>query len=172
MILQMVYPVTKVNLPIQPNYNRSPKLLMLDTGLVNYSAGLQKELFSSIFIDDVYRGKIAEHIVGQELLALDRSVIARLNFWTREERNSQAEVDYIYKFKDMLIPVEVKSGPCGSLRSLHKFIDKSPHSFAVRFYSSKMKIEKAFTVNKKKYTLLNLPLFMAGQIDKVLEKYI
>jgi hypothetical protein len=47
---------------------RSPKLLWLDTGVVNYVAGIQKEVFSVKDITDAWRGKVAEHIVGQELL--------------------------------------------------------------------------------------------------------
>ncbi|MCK7521467.1 MAG: DUF4143 domain-containing protein [Ignavibacteriales bacterium] len=40
---------------------------MLDTGLVNFRSGIEKELFSEADLTDVYKGKIAEHIVGQEL---------------------------------------------------------------------------------------------------------
>ncbi len=168
MLLQLVYPVTGVKLPLVEKLKMSPKLILLDTGLVNHSAGLQKELITSKIIDKAYSGKIAEHITGQELLALAPSVRSKLNFWTREERNSQAEVDFVYPWKDMLIPVEVKHASSGRLRSLQQFIDNAPHSFAVRVYSGKYKTEDIVTISGKKFKLINLPFYLVGQIENVL----
>lgn len=172
MLLQLTYPVTKVKLPVEEKFNLSPKLLMLDTGLVNHSAGLQKELFLSNRIDEVYTGKIAEHIAGQELLALKPSVRSKLNFWVPKSASSQAEVDYVWPWEDMLVPVEVKSGATGRLRSLHRFIDEAPHAWAVRIYSGKYKIEDTKTIRGKKFKLINLPFYLIGQINKILSDHI
>lgn len=168
MLLQLAYPVTNVKLPMVEKLKMAPKLLMLDTGLVNHSAGLQKELITSKIIDKAYSGKVAEHITGQELLAIAPSVRSKLHFWTREERNSQAEVDFVFPWKDMLIPIEVKQASSGSLRSLHQFIDNAPHFYAVRVYSGKYRIEDAVTISGKKFKLINLPFYLVRQIEKVL----
>lgn len=172
MLLKLIYPVENLKLPAVSNLRKAPKLQLLDTGLVNYSSGLQKELFVSDLIEVVYLGKIAEHVIGQEILGMESSVRASLNFWTSERRNSQAEVDFIYRYKDMLIPIEVKLGASGKLRSLHQFVNLAPHNWAVRFYSGKMVVEDARTISGKKYKLINLPHYMAGKLDLVLERII
>ncbi|MBC8320156.1 MAG: ATP-binding protein [Bacteroidetes bacterium] len=169
MLLQLEYPVSKTRLPIEEKLRLSPKLLMLDTGLVNYSSGIQKEMVISNLIDEVYKGKIAEHIAGQELLALKPSVRSKLNFWVPKNPNAQAELDYVWPWEDMLIPIEVKSGATGSLRSLHRFVDEAPHSWAVRIYTGKYKIEDIATIKGKKFKLINLPYYLVGQIDKILK---
>ncbi|GMT45369.1 MAG: hypothetical protein IEMM0006_1201 [bacterium] len=135
----------------------SPKLLMLDTGIVNHSAGLQKELILSRQIDQVFKGRIAGHITGQELLARMPSVRSKLNFWVPKNINAQAEVDYVYSRKDMVIPIEVKPGTTGRLRSLHRFVDEAPHGWAVRVYSGKFRVEDAKTIQGKKFKLINVP---------------
>jgi predicted AAA+ superfamily ATPase len=137
MLLQLVYPVTRTKLPMEEKLGFSPKLLMLDTGLVNYSAGLQKQLVISKRIDEVYNGRIAEHIAGQELLCLTPSVRSKLTFWVPQKSNSQAELDFVLPWKDMLIPIEVKSGASGTLRSLHRFVDEAHHDIAVRIYAGR-----------------------------------
>jgi predicted AAA+ superfamily ATPase len=168
-LLHLVYPVTSTRLPMEEKLRKSPKLIMLDTGLVNYSAGIQKELFSSKIIDEDYYGNIAEQIIGQELIAQTASIRSTLNFWTREERTAQAEVDFVYPYLDMLIPIEVKSGSSGRLRSLHQFVDRAPHIWAIRFYSGKMKVEDARTSSGKNYKLINLPFYLVGKISRVLD---
>lgn len=172
MLLKLVYPVENLRLPVVPNLRKAPKLQLLDTGLVSNSAGLQKELFTSDLIEDVFRGKIAEHIIGQELIGASSSVRAVLHFWTSERRNSQAELDFVHPYNDLLIPIEVKAGASGKLRSLHQFVDAAPHPWAVRFYSGESIVEDAKTIAGKKYKLINLPHYLAGQLDKVLNETI
>ena len=172
MLLKLMYPIENLRLPEIPNLRKAPKLQILDTGIVNYTAGVQKELFASHMIEDAYNGKIAEHVIGQEIIGMSFSFRATLNFWTSEKRNSQAEIDYIYRYKDMLIPVEVKAGASGKLRSLHQFVDAAPHDWAVRFYSGKMAVEEAKTIAGKKYKLINLPHYMAGKLNVVLNEII
>lgn len=123
MLLQLVYPATSVTLPLIENRKKSPKLQVLDTGLVNFLSGIEKEVYNSTELTDVYRGRIAEHLIGQELLASEISPGHRLLFWTREKKQSDAELDYLINHKGTVIPIEVKSGPVGKLRSLHQYIN-------------------------------------------------
>lgn len=171
MLLQLVYPVTATSFPIEANLAKSPKLHLLDTGLVNYKAKIQGELLKSNKIDNVYQGKIAEHIVGQELMALNQSVLGKINFWTREDRKTNAEVDFIYQFRNLVIPIEVKSGASGSLRSLHSFIDKAPHGFAVRVWSGKAGVEETTTLTNKPFKLISIPFYLIRSLDSILEYY-
>lgn len=168
LLLKLIFPVTSTKIPLQPNIRKSPKLQLLDTGLVNFSAGLQKEVFGSKILSDVYEGKIAEHITGQELRALLSSITRDVHFWTRE-KYSDAEVDFVYQYNTKIIPIEVKSGATGKLRSLHEFIDRAGHNYGVRVYSGKLKIDKSQTRQGKHFYLLNLPFYLIHKTDKYLE---
>ena len=168
MLLNLVYPVTSEKLPFAPNLKKKPRLHIFDTGLVNHSLGIEEELISEKYLDNVYRGIIAEHIVGQELLGMDISSASTLNFWVRDKKESSAETDYVVSYKGLIIPIEVKSGSTGALRSLHQFIDMAPHGYAVRFYSGKYNIDNARTLAGKSFKLINLPIYMAGKLSTVL----
>ncbi|HLP14681.1 MAG TPA: AAA family ATPase, partial [Bacteroidota bacterium] len=166
MLLQLVYSTASTSLPIQLDRKKSPKLQLLDTGLTNFVAGLQGDVFGSDHIDDVHEGRIAEHIAGQELMALQSSPMSALNFWTREEKQSNAEVDFVWRHEDLLIPIEVKSGAEGRLRSLHQFIDRAPHPYAVRICSGKFSVNQSKTISGKHFILINLPFYLISRLDE------
>ncbi len=92
-----------------------------------------------------------------------------MNFWVPKKSNSQAELDYVLPWKDILVPIEVKSGASGTLRSLHRFIDEAPHDLAVRIYAGRYNVENTNTISGKKFRLINLPFYLIGQIESVLE---
>lgn len=64
MILELVYPTTATEVPAASELKRAPKLIWLDTGLVNYAAQVQKQVLGAKDIMDAWRGMIAEHIVA------------------------------------------------------------------------------------------------------------
>lgn len=64
LILHLTYPTTQTALPFTPDIKRSPRLQVLDTGMLNYFSTIQKELFTSKDLNNLYKGRIAEHIVG------------------------------------------------------------------------------------------------------------
>ena len=92
-----------------------------------------------------------------------------LAFWVREKTTSAAEVDYLFRYKEKLVPIEVKSGSTGTLRSLALFMDMSPHNIAVRFYAGEILISTIITPGGKTVHLLNLPYYLVSQIEKYLE---
>lgn len=170
MLLELSYPTTGASAPIQPDLKKSPKLLWLDTGLVNYVAGLQKELFGIKDISGLWKGKIAEHVVGQELLSLSTKVTAKRLFWVREAKNSQAEIDFVIQMEDRLFPIEVKSGNCNTLKSLHLFMDGSTQATAIRFWNHPASQDVVNLPSGKQYTLYNLPFYYAGQLTTFLNR--
>jgi predicted AAA+ superfamily ATPase len=117
-------------------------------------------------MNDFYRGRIIQHIVYQQLQAQSNSIENRLQFWVREKSNSNAEVDLIYQHQQYLIPVEVKSGAQGRLRSLHQFIERANHHYAIRVLSNKLSVEKVKTPAGKDYILLNLPYYLSTRIPQ------
>lgn len=172
MLIELSYPTNSTSLPVFQDVNKSPKLMWLDTGLVNYFAGFQKELFSSEDISDVWKGKIAEHIIGQELIALSLKVNSKRAYWVRDVRNSQAEVDFVLNYNGSLIPIEVKSGHNAKLKSLHKFMESADYNIAIRFWNQAYTIDTITLPSSKTFTLYNIPFYYACVLDKFLEKQI
>lgn len=168
MLLELVYPMTSVVVPLAPEPKRSPKLLWLDTGLVNYAGGIQKELVNIPDISDAWTGHIAEQIVGQELLNTDNLFSHKRHFWVNGT-GSEAEVDFVIQFDGKVIPIEVKSGHNSRLRSLHQFMEKAPHDIAVRFWGNPFSIDEVTTPKGKHFRLFNVPYYYAGQIYDVLQ---
>jgi len=169
MLLEMVYPYSGYRVPIIPELKRSPKLLWLDTGIVNYVAGIQKEIFSVKDIADAWRGKVAEHIVGQELIAGNQNFSVKRNFWLRNAHSSDAEIDFILQRDSQIIPIEIKSGHNSKLRSLHLFMDEVEHKTAIRIWSGKFSIDNVTTPKGKSFDLYNIPFYYAGILEKLLD---
>jgi hypothetical protein len=107
--------------------------------------------------------------VGQELIALESNKMKKPCFWVREERQAKAEVDFILQHQSQVIPVEVKAGKTGTLRSLHQFIALSGKEYAVRLYSGPLSLEEIITTPGKKFKLLNLPYFLSSKIYEYIE---
>ena len=158
-------------MPITKDLKRSPKLLWLDCGLVNDAANIQKEIFGAVDILDAWRGKIAEQVVAQELLAMDSRVSNQRNFRVRNKKDSDAEVDFVLQTDSKVIPVEVKSGHNAKLKSLHLFMDEAPHDIAVRVWSQPFSIDEVTTQKGKKFRLINLPFYYVGVLENVLKEY-
>ncbi len=98
---------------------------MLDIGLLQRLCQVPVELeLQEANLLGMYRGKLAEQFVAQELIALHSSEIY---YWARTARSSNAEVDYLVVKNGSIYPVEVKSGRGGSLRSLHLMLKQYPN---------------------------------------------
>lgn len=168
MLLELVYPTTATEVPATPELKRMPKLIWLDTGLVNYAAQVQKEVLGAKDIMDAWKGMIAEQIVAQELLTLTDKVSQKRNFWVRGKNESSAEVDFIWVQDSMVYPIEVKSGHNAHLRSLHSFMDRSSQTVGIRVWSQPYAMDEVKTINGKEFRLINLPFYLVGKLDAVL----
>jgi hypothetical protein len=98
--------------------------------------------------------------------------INSLHFWVREKKQSDAEIDFLFPFAGRMIPVEVKSGANGKLRSLHQFIDASGSPLAVRFYVGPLQLDEHKTIAGNSFQLLNMPYFLSGKLPAYLEAYL
>jgi hypothetical protein len=165
LLLHLLYPTTQTDFPLMPNMRKSPRLQMLDTGLMNFYSGLQPQLLVLKDLNNIHGGRVIEHMVGQEILASSFEIDHKLIWWTREEKHSMAEVDFVIPVEGHLIPVEVKSGETGTLRSLLMFMDMVPHQWAIRLYSGKIMLNEANTPSGKKIKLLNLPYYLAEKVE-------
>lgn len=171
-LVQLIYPTSSATLPLIPDLRKSPRLQILDTGLLNYFVGLQKEMLLTQELSSVHRGIMMEHLSGQELLAHRYEAMSSLSFWSRDKNSSSAEVDFVELFDGMVIPIENKSGKIGTLRSLHQFMEIAPHRFAVRLYAGRLEITEARTPTGRSFRLLNLPYYLGTQLRNYLDWFV
>ena len=170
LLLELVYPTTHTIMPATTDLKRAPKLIWLDTGLVNYAAEIQKEYLLSKDLTDTWRGMAAEQIVAQELKALSNEVGKKQKFWVRAKRGSSAEVDFVYIYGGKIIPIEVKNGHNAHLKSIHQFMNETEHDLAVRIWSGNYAIDEVTTNEGKHFKFINLPFYMIAALPNILKK--
>ena len=171
-ILRLIYPTTDMIPPVQFDVKKSPRIQLLDTGLINYSIGIQSQLLGMDDLSSAYKGALIPHLVTQELISMQSISDQKPNFWVREKKQSSAEVDLVLSYQNKVIPIEIKSGPTGSLRSLHQFIEASDHHFAVRIYGGEFRIEETRTPGGKPYQLMNLPYYLGTLINEYVRWFV
>ncbi|MEA2115076.1 MAG: DUF4143 domain-containing protein, partial [Thermodesulfobacteriota bacterium] len=167
-------------LPLQADIKeRVYKLLFLDVGLMNAICGLDWRSISQM--DEkklINQGAIAEQFIGQHLQAMLVDKPNReLNYWLREGRSSNAELDFVISLGGNIIPIEVKSGATGTLKSLHQFMGTKQASVAFRFDTNLPavhQIDTVININKQrkqvKYPLISLPLYLVERLDIIFQK--
>lgn len=133
------------------------------------------QLNSSSEIALVNSGGVAEEFVGQQLRTLFPPFAPpSLNYWQRTEKGANAEIDYVIQHKNQIIPVEVKAGSTGTLKSLHQFMYLKKANLAVRInsdYPSFGPVEVKISGDSDvKYTLLSLPFYLIGQLHRLINE--
>ena len=141
----IVIPVTHSNangLPLGNEIEQSfRKMLLLDTGLMlrlmNMVMGNTEEITTRILTssaaDLVNKGVVSEMLVGLEYLHYQTPNIRyELFYWVRQSKNSLAEIDYVMPYNLKVIPVEVKAGAQGGMKSLWEFMREKNLACAIR----------------------------------------
>ena len=150
------------------------KTILADIGLASVQLGL-----SSLELRDLDRvvwankGGLAEQFVGQHLRCLFRPFEEpRLFFWQRTE-GRQGEVDYLIQQGRLIVPIEVKAGAAGSMKSLHAFMHGKQLPLAVRFDTNTPSVQdmdvRTTTGDLVKYKLLSLPLYMVESLSAAVQ---
>jgi len=154
---------------------RKSKGILLDIGLYLALCGLSigeisqnNELFFS------NKGELAEQFIGQHLLYSQPSYMnPELYYWSREKAQSNAEVDFIIQHGNSILPIEVKSGKTGTLKSLHMFMELKQLSLALRFSTNTPIVEtvkSSLPQSNYRYTLVTLPLYLVGQTRRLMKQ--
>jgi len=171
-LIRLIYPTIDIEPPIKPVLKKSPRLQFLDTGIVNYLNGVQPDMLALKDLSPLYKGSLIPHLITQEILSLNVVSDRKPNFWVREKTQSSAEIDLVIQRGDKIIPVEIKSGAVGTLKSLHSFIDRANHKYAVRIYAGEFHIQKTKTRNGKEFLLMNLPYYLGTKIHDYLDFFL
>jgi predicted AAA+ superfamily ATPase len=160
----LAIPVTHTSangLPLGSEINpKFRKMLLLDTGVFQRLLGLKlSDILLNDDFDTINKGGIAEMFVGTELLkSASPYEQTQLFYWTREERNSRAEVDFVVQIGDKIVPVEVKSGNSGKMQSIWQFLKEKQSEYGIR-----TSLENFGQYDKIKV----VPLYAAGNILKI-----
>jgi predicted AAA+ superfamily ATPase len=154
------------------------KFIFLDIGLFSTALGLS--LIELQEVDDfcfINRGAFAEQVIGQELLNINPSWIKpECFYWQRDSRGSNAEIDYLIHHGPRVVPVEVKAGKTGALRSLHTFMSLKKYVKALRFNGDFPSVTHISTeiqsIGRANYELLSIPFYLAGQTQRLLKSFV
>ncbi|MFH1771314.1 MAG: AAA family ATPase [Candidatus Omnitrophota bacterium] len=164
-VVRPVYASKASGIPLNSQINlQKIKLTFLDIGLMQKACGLQAETQKAKDIMQVNAGAVAEQFVAQELRAyMDPFQDNQLFFWARDKRRSMAEVDYLLTRNKYIIPIEVKAGRSGRLKSLHLFLEQKKSALGI-----KLSVENISLQDR----ILSLPLYMVSQIPYIADKLI
>ncbi|MGP1569493.1 MAG: ATP-binding protein [Eubacteriales bacterium] len=134
------------------------KIYLADIGILRALSALDPTAFGDgnrLFTE--FKGALSENFILQTLLTQFK-VTPR--YWSRN--NPPYELDFLIQRKNDIFPIEVKSESNVTSKSLKKFKE---------LFADEIKLRIRFSLNNLKLDddVLNIPLFMADQTDKLLE---
>lgn len=167
-VVERVASASPAGLPLaaSPGHGRF-KATLLDIGLMQRLNAMPHDIdIATASLLSLYQGALAEQFVGQELRAAlkEPPIGEALHYWSRagEARGSNAEVDYLVAMNGRIVPIEVKSGPSGKLRSLHLLLREYPQC------SPGVVLSEAPFAELPEQGLVFVPLYYAGSLDRII----
>ena len=152
------------------------KMLLLDSGLLlrwlNMSGDtseLTAQILTHSATDLVNKGGLTEMIAGLELLRYRTpNMRHELFYWVRKAKNAQAEVDYLATYQSEVLPIEVKAGTQGGMKSLWQFMREKKLKNAIRASLENFDVFTYTDAEEAIRTVWVCPLFALSQINKVI----
>jgi predicted AAA+ superfamily ATPase len=147
------------------------KPIFLDIGLMCNLSKIKLSDTRDLVTD--FEGALAEQFVGQELLTLfEYFEDAKLYYWSRDAKNANAEIDFLFQLGNKIYPVEVKAGKTGTLKSLQVYLAEKNQNTGIRFNLDLPSEGNnlSTTINIKgvmknlEYNLVSMPLYFAGNL--------
>ncbi|MCP4220063.1 MAG: DUF4143 domain-containing protein [bacterium] len=176
-VIYCVYHSKAPGVPLKAGKNDKVfKMFFLDIGLMNRVCRVQKipveQLERKEFVN---QGKMAEQFIQQHLLRIERAQEKpEIFYWLREGRAANAEIDFTIQLGSDIVPLEVKAGAGGSLKSLHRYVYEKKLKFAIRFDMtppSLMDVDYKLTDEASQsaavFKLMSLPLYMVEQLPRL-----
>lgn len=157
-LLQRVFATTASGLPLHAHQKDDRfKLLYLDTGLLQTATQVDATLFFERDILQINAGMLAEQFVGQELISYAPPYQnAPLLFWERS--GGKAEVDFVTTIGGQIVPIEVKAGTQGTLRSLGSFLQEKRVPLGVRISETPLSLHGQ---------ILSVPFYLISQLERL-----
>lgn len=118
------------------------KYIFLDSGLLlrllgfentNGQSEISKLILTGTAAELVNKGHITEMVAGLELLKYNSPTQRHdLYYWQNLSRGAQAEVDYVIARNMKVVPLEVKAGTSGSMRSMYQLMSDKKLDYGIR----------------------------------------
>lgn len=135
------------------------KIYLIDIGLLRVLCELSYEtIISQDSIFNEFNGLLTEQFVLQELKNIKK--IGTVYYWTNE---FTSEVDYVISYKNLILPIEAKSGVNVKAQSLKIFMNEYKTKLALRY--SLLKITKDGNI-------LNIPLYLIWNTEYYIMQYL
>lgn len=151
-IVLRVYDVTKPENPLKAFEDFSSfKLFFFDVGLLKYAAGVSNK---DIILDMgfQFKGALTENYVLQQLIS---QFDVKPHYYSPSQNY---EIDFLLQNESDIIPVECKAGKNTVSASFKRYRNEQNPNFSIRFSELPY---------KKQEDIINVPLYLAGQIKKI-----
>lgn len=153
---------------------RNRKVLLLDIGLAHALLGTPAATGYPRFdfLASAIRGQLAEQLAGQQLRVLPpgSGYEPTLFYWQRDG-GRPGEIDFLIQIDDFIVPVELKAGAAGAMKSLHQFTHDKGFEFAVRVDRNPPTVQdvevKTTQGDPSRYRLLNLPGYLLWRVAEL-----
>ncbi len=159
-LINRIYATSASGIPLMAQMNENKfKLLYLDIGLLQGIHQYDNELILNQDILQINAGELAEQFVGQELLAYGKSYENKqLFYWNREAKSSLAEVDFVITINSEIVPIEVKAGTTGRLKSLREFMKEKKSTLGIRVSQNPLSLCD---------NILSVPFYLLKQLPRL-----
>lgn len=159
-VIRSVYSSSASGLPLKALINdKKFKLLFLDVGLLIRATQVSAHQLFNENLHLIHQGGISEQLVGQELLVYQDCLLEpELHYWSRDVVGSQAELDYLVTQNSQILPIEVKAGSTGSLKSLHQFMKEKNSSLGIRISEIPLTCQQ---------NILTIPFYLIGELPRL-----
>lgn len=159
-LIQRLFASAASGIPLSAQLKRNQfKLLFIDIGLIQHALQIDPQAIWKHDLIQVNAGAMAEQFVGQELLAYSNPhLLSQLFYWERDKQESSAEVDYVISIDRSIIPVEVKAGAQGKLRSLLQFMKEKKPPLGVRISQDRLSFQNQ---------ILSIPLYLVSELPRL-----
>lgn len=169
-IVYRVFHSSASGIPLLLNKNEKIfKFLFMDVGLVSGFIGIDLVEIRKIYFDPpsdlilLHKGMISEQFVGQSLLFNEINEKGEIFYWLRDESTQKAEVDFVIEKGFNIIPIEVKAGKTGSIRSLIQFAKEKKSKYLVKFGTQKPTI-RSVELEGRKVKVFEFPLYLSERL--------
>ena len=121
------------------------------------------------------RGQLVEQMAGQQLLALvdEPCEEAQIYYWHREG-GRPGEIDYVAQIHQQIVPIEIKAGSAGAMKSLHQFMFDKNLRTAVRLDANAPSVQdvtvRTTQGDRVRYGLVSMPHHLVWNLPSVLER--
>lgn len=179
-VIMKAYHTDASGIPLKATIDHKKfKTYFMDCGLMNSMCGIKRispyEIKNRDFIN---KGRVAEQFIAQHMaFSGGNNKKPSLLYWLREGRSSNAEIDFITQLGQEVVPVEVKAGKSGALKSLLQFIHQKKIPIGIRFDMNVPSIQnvchylrQASNTVDVNFKLLSLPLYMVEEMERIFWK--